>query len=58
MALSQSAVSGLLEGFRAGKGVDVIRESVPMVLQALIVAEAVWDDVRDPLARSFRGPAR
>ena len=40
MALSQSAVSELLEAFRAGEGVDLIRESVRMVLQELIEAEA------------------
>jgi putative transposase len=30
----------LLEAFRAGQGVDLIRESVRMVLQELIEAEA------------------
>jgi putative transposase len=40
MALSQSAVSDLLEAFRTGDGVDLIRESVRMVLQELIEAEA------------------
>ena len=40
MALSQSAVSELLEAFRAGQGLDLIRESVRMVLQELIEAEA------------------
>ncbi len=40
MALSQSAVSELLEAFRAGEGVDLIRESVRMVLQDLIETEA------------------
>ena len=40
MALSQSALSELLEAFRAGEGVDLIRESVRMVLQELIEAEA------------------
>jgi putative transposase len=39
-ALSPSAVSELLEAFRAGQGVDLIRESVRMVLQELIEAEA------------------
>ena len=29
MALSESAVSELLDAFRAGDGVDLIRESVP-----------------------------
>ena len=36
MALSQSALSELLEVFRAGEGVDLIRESVRMVMQDLI----------------------
>ena len=40
MALSQSALSELLEAFRAGDGVDLIRESVRTVLQELIEAEA------------------
>jgi putative transposase len=40
MALSQSAVSELLEAFRTGEGVDLIRESVRMVMQELIEAEA------------------
>ena len=40
MALSQSAVSELLEAFRAGDGVELIRESVRMVLQELIETEA------------------
>ncbi len=40
MALSQSALSELLEALRAGDGVDLIRESVRTVLQELIEAEA------------------
>jgi len=40
MALSQSALSELLEAFRAGDGVDLVRESVQMVMQELIDAEA------------------
>jgi transposase-like protein len=40
MALSQSAVSELLDAFRTGDGVDLIRESVRMVMQELIEAEA------------------
>jgi len=40
MALPQSAVSELLEAFRAGDGVDLVRESVQLVLQELIEAEA------------------
>jgi transposase-like protein len=40
MALSQSALSELLEAFRAGDGVDLVRESVQLVLQELIEVEA------------------
>jgi putative transposase len=40
MALSESAVSELLEAFRTGEGVDLVRESVRMVMQELIEAEA------------------
>jgi putative transposase len=40
MALSQSAVSELLDAFRAGDGVDLIRESVRLVLQELMEVEA------------------
>ena len=40
MALSQSVASELLEAFRAGEGVDLIRESVQMVLQDLSEVEA------------------
>jgi putative transposase len=40
MALSQSALSELLEAFRADDGVDLIRESVRLVMQELIEAEA------------------
>lgn len=40
MALSQSVASELLAAFRAGEGVDLIRESVRMVMQELIETEA------------------
>ena len=40
MALSQSAVSELLDAVRIGDDVDSIRESVRMVMQELIEAEA------------------
>lgn len=40
MAHVQSAVSDLLEAFRAGEGVDLVRESVRIVLQELIDTEA------------------
>src|SRR5215204_1923844 len=39
-ALSQPALSELLEAFRAGDGVDLIRESVRLVMQELIEAQA------------------
>jgi hypothetical protein len=39
MALSESALSDLLDAFRAGDGVDLIRESVRLVLQELIEVE-------------------
>jgi putative transposase len=40
MGLSQSVVPELLEAFRAGEGVDLIRESVRLVMQELIETEA------------------
>lgn len=40
MALPESAVSELLDAFRAGDGVDLVRESVRLVLQEVIEAEA------------------
>ncbi len=41
MALPQSAVSELLEAFRTTDGLDLVKESVRLVLQELIEAEAV-----------------
>ena len=41
MALSQSVASELLEAFRAGEGVDLIRELVRLVMQELIETEVV-----------------
>jgi len=38
--LSQSVASELLEAFRAGEGVDLVRESVRLVMQELIETEA------------------
>ncbi len=38
--LSQSVVSALLDAFRTGDGVDLIRESVRLVMQELIETEA------------------
>ncbi len=40
MALPQSALSELLEAFRAGDGVDLVRDSVRVALQELIDLEA------------------
>lgn len=40
MALPQSALSELLEAFRAGDDVDLIRDAVRRVLQELIELEA------------------
>ena len=40
MALSQSAVSELLEVFRTGEGTEFIRECVRVAMQELIDAEA------------------
>ena len=41
MALSESAVEGLLGALRAGEGTDLIREIAGWVLNELIEAEAV-----------------
>ena len=40
MALSKSALSDLLDALRAGGDLDVIREGLALVLQALIDTEA------------------
>lgn len=40
MALSQSVVRELLDAFRAGEGVDLIRDSVQLVMQELMEVEA------------------
>jgi putative transposase len=40
MALSESVLSELLDAFRAGEGVDLIRDAVQLVLQELIEVEA------------------
>jgi hypothetical protein len=40
MALSQSVLSDLLDAFRAGEGVELIRDAVQLVLQELIEVEA------------------
>jgi putative transposase len=53
MALSQSAVSELLDAFRAGDGVDLIRESVRLVLQELIEVEATQKIGAAPYERTL-----
>jgi len=40
MALPQAALSELLDAFRAGDGVELIRDAVRLVLQELIEPEA------------------
>ena len=40
MALDESAMSDLLAALRAGGGLDVVRQALALVLQALIDAEA------------------
>jgi putative transposase len=40
MALSESVLSELLDAFRAGEGVDLVRDAVRLVLQELIEVEA------------------
>src|SRR4029450_6563606 len=40
MALDQSAIADLLDALRAGGDLDVIREGLALVLEALIDAEA------------------
>jgi len=40
MALSESVLSDLLDAFRAGEGVDLIRDALQLVLQELIEVEA------------------
>ena len=55
MTLPQSAVSDLLDALRAGDGVDLVRESVRIVLQELIEAEATEAIGAGPLARAYTG---
>jgi hypothetical protein len=40
MALDESAMTDLLDALRAGGSLDVVREALALVLQALIDAEA------------------
>ena len=55
IALSQSALSELLDAFRAGDGADLIRDAVRVVLQELIELEATE---RIGAARYERSDAR
>jgi len=52
MALPQSALSELLEAFRAGDGVDLVRDSVRVALQELIEPEATERIGSAPYERS------
>jgi putative transposase len=52
MALSKSALSDLLDALRAGGDLDVIREALGVVLQALIEAEAAQQIGADRYERS------
>ena len=52
MALSKSALSELLDALRAGGDLDVIREGLALVLQALIDAEATQHIGAQPYERS------
>jgi hypothetical protein len=52
MALSKSALSDLLDALRAGGDLDVIREGLAVVLQALIEAEAAQQIGADRYERS------
>jgi putative transposase len=52
MALDESAMSELLAALRAGGGLDVVREALALVLQALIDAEATQQIGADRYQRS------
>ena len=52
MALSQSVLSELLEAFRAGEGVDLVRDVVRLVMQELIEVEATEQIGADRYQRS------
>jgi putative transposase len=52
MALSKSALSELLDALRAGGDLDVIREGLALVLQALIDADATQHIGARPYERS------
>ena len=52
MALDQSAIADLLDALRAGGGLDVIREGMALVLQALIDAEVAQHIGAQPYERT------
>ncbi len=54
--LSQSVVSALLDAFRTGDGVDLIRESVRLVMQELIETEATEQIGAARYARTILNP--
>ena len=65
MALSESVLSELLDAFRAGEGVDLIRDAVQLVLQELIEVEATepigaarYERSRHPGHRAQRSAGR
>src|SRR5215216_3200545 len=52
MALDESAMTDLLAALRAGGGLDVVREALGLILQALIEAEAAQQIGADRYQRS------
>ena len=52
MALDKSAIADLLDALRAGGDLDVIREGLALVLQALIEAEAAQHIGAQPYERT------
>ena len=52
MALDESALSALLDAFRTGDGVDVIRDAVRLVMQELIETEACGVIGAEPYERT------
>ena len=52
MALSESAVSDLLDALRVGEGTDLVRELAQWALQQLIEAEATEKIGADPWERN------
>ena len=58
MALDESAMTELLAALRAGGGLDVVREALALVLQALIDAEATQQIGADRYQRSLANYAR